>query len=100
MRQNQDFLPLLNRNLEVAKTNEYDIKNDWVPALENTINELKKSKQSQRAIIHHTSRTRVTTSRQHTHTYAGTQTAGSTQHARGHRKKRGETIKNIKQQHQ
>ncbi len=39
----QDFLPLLNKNLEVAKTNEDDIKNGWVPVLENTINELIKN---------------------------------------------------------
>ncbi|CAL2085881.1 hypothetical protein [Tenacibaculum sp. 190524A05c] len=38
----QDFIPLLNKNLEVAKTNKDDIKNGWVPALENTINELTK----------------------------------------------------------
>ncbi|MDY8137448.1 hypothetical protein [Aquimarina sp. 2201CG5-10] len=38
----KDFLPLLNNNLKKAKTNEVDIKNGWVLALEETIDELKK----------------------------------------------------------
>lgn len=38
----KDFLPLLNRNLEISKTNENDLKNGWVSALEETINELEK----------------------------------------------------------
>ncbi|WP_299887152.1 hypothetical protein [uncultured Lacinutrix sp.] len=38
----KDFLPLLNSNLEIAKKDKNDIKNGWVLALEETINELKK----------------------------------------------------------
>ncbi len=38
----KDFLPLLNRNLEIAKKDKDDIKNGWVLALEGTIDELKK----------------------------------------------------------
>ncbi len=38
----KDFLPLLNRNLEIAKKDKDDIKNGWVIALEGTIDELKK----------------------------------------------------------
>ncbi len=38
----KDFLPLLNRNLEIAKKDKNDIKNGWVLVLERTIDELKK----------------------------------------------------------
>lgn len=38
----KDFLPLLNRNLEIAKNDKDDIKNGWVLALEGTIEELEK----------------------------------------------------------
>jgi len=38
----KDFLPLLNRNVEIAKKDKDDIKNGWVLALEGTIDELKK----------------------------------------------------------
>jgi len=39
----QDFLPLLDRKLEIAKQSKEDIKNGWVLALSETINELKKT---------------------------------------------------------
>jgi len=38
----KEFLPLLNENLKIAKKDEDDIKNGWVLALEETIEELKK----------------------------------------------------------
>ncbi len=38
----KEFLPLLNENLKIAKNDEDDIKNGWVLALKETIEELKK----------------------------------------------------------
>jgi len=38
----KDFLPLLNKNLKIAKNDKDDIKNGWVLALEGTIEELEK----------------------------------------------------------
>lgn len=46
----KDFLPPLNENLIIAKTDEDDIKNGWVFALEETIDELKKITNTQQFV--------------------------------------------------
>lgn len=46
----QDFLPLLDKNLKIAKKDKEDIANGWVLALEETIDELKKITNAQHRV--------------------------------------------------